>query len=103
MAEAKTWLRRAKFPVGAAPVRIANNAPSRKSLLLQNTGTSTIQIDTDPDVSAGSGIELLPGGSASFTLIFDFAFTTHEFWAIAATGASTCEVWQTIENAGAVE
>ena len=96
--ETKTWLRRAKFQVGAAPVRVANFAPSRKSVLMQNTGTSTIQLDTAPDVADGSGIELLAGGSASFTQIFDFAFVQHEFWAIAPAGASTCEVWQVVEK-----
>ena len=100
LTETKTWVRRQKYEVGIAPVRIANNAPGRKSMLIQNIGGTTIHIDTDADVAVDSGIELLAGGSVSFTLTFDFALTAHVFWAISEAAGGSVEVWQTVESRG---
>lgn len=96
--ESKTWVRTNNFPVGAAPVRIANHAPDRKSLLISNTGAVAITVGTEEGLVAGGGLELNPGGTASFTQIEDFALTRFEWFAISNGGASSVRVWQTVER-----
>ena len=96
--ESRTWVREQRIAVGNIPVRIANHAPDRHSLLISNTGNAAVTIGTRADIDAGNGIVLLPDGTASFTEIEDFALTRYEWYAVANSGASSVDVWQTVER-----
>ena len=99
----KTWVRQNQFNVGAAPVVIAKFSSGRTSLLVSNTGATTLSLGTRENVAVGQGVELLPGGTLSLTQRDDFALVEFEWVAISSGAAGSCEVWQTVNRTGASE
>lgn len=98
--ESKTWVREQEYVLAGIPVRIANHAPDRKSLLVVNTGDVAVSLGTRANLQVGGGIVLLPDGTLSLTERDDFALMRHEWYAVANGGAGAVQVWQTVLRQG---
>ena len=91
-----TYVRQTRYDVGAAAVIVAKFSAGRTSLLISNTGATTLSIGTRENLAVGQGVELLPGGTFSLTERDDFALVQYEWVAISSGAAGTLEAWETI-------
>lgn len=78
--------------VGTAAERITLNDPEAVSMTVVNTGTDNVTLGLTPQVTAGVGIILNPGGVASLTVRDDATLPTREWWAIGASAGQSVYV-----------
>lgn len=80
-------VRERNLSVGVSQITVLKNQPDRTSILLINTGTTTITLSTRSPVASGSGIILASNGGSFSANVRDDAITPAWTWYAIGSGA----------------